>query len=333
MELIPSIAHYFHVSIDELFGYSEEREKTIGRILADADRSINALGDLSGCIGMLRSAAEEYPSEPQILVKLFLALFIGGWQKYGARSYTSDGSDYAHEDFDYNAGNELWQEAVDVAEKVLKTDIPQDDREVVLMNLIILYGKIGRNDKALELAQKQNSIIVCKEMLLTYSSKEEEKDMYSGEAIIALLRQLENLVLTAVASKISVFTTDTGVRLLTELARLSETVFSDGNFGYVHLNMRDLYLSCALFEARFRSDAVKAKEYFDKAYGHNEKYRSIRNTGVYHYTAPLVSKVTFPSENFPVIPDDYWASWMEAIPENLKDAIAKDAKYAGVFEK
>ena len=29
MEIIPSIAHYFHVSIDELFGYSEDREEQI----------------------------------------------------------------------------------------------------------------------------------------------------------------------------------------------------------------------------------------------------------------------------------------------------------------
>ena len=29
MEMIPSIANYFHISIDELFGYHDEREEKI----------------------------------------------------------------------------------------------------------------------------------------------------------------------------------------------------------------------------------------------------------------------------------------------------------------
>ena len=35
MELIPAIANYFHISIDELFGYHDDREKKIEEIFAD----------------------------------------------------------------------------------------------------------------------------------------------------------------------------------------------------------------------------------------------------------------------------------------------------------
>ncbi len=333
MELIPSIAHYFHISIDELFGYSEEREEAIGRILAEADKSINALGDQSECIAMLHAAADEYPSEPQILIRLCYALFLNGYFKHGLRAITSDSSDYARDDYEYNAKNEYWQEAASVAEKLLKMDIPQDDRELILTKLIIIYGKIGEKEKASELAKSQNSIFASREILLTNSSGEEESDMFCGEAIIALLRHLEEIVSFAVGQKISVFTSDAGVNLLTGLAHLFETVFSDGNFGYTHLNMRDLYLYSAIYEARFSQDTIKAKEYFDKAYGHLEQYISIRNTGLYHYTAPLVSKVTFPSENFPAIPDDYWRAWMDAFPENLREAVKNDPKYAHLSDR
>ncbi len=34
MEMIPAIANYFNVSIDELFGYSKEREEKLKAILA-----------------------------------------------------------------------------------------------------------------------------------------------------------------------------------------------------------------------------------------------------------------------------------------------------------
>ena len=44
MELVPAIANYFHVSIDELFGYHGDREAQIQAIVNKTDASINALG-------------------------------------------------------------------------------------------------------------------------------------------------------------------------------------------------------------------------------------------------------------------------------------------------
>lgn len=105
MEMIPAIANYFNVSIDELFGYSSDRQAKLQSILVRAEKAINEQGDMTECVEMLRSAAEEFPSEPQVLIKLGYALSMHGWKKYGARSYTKDGSDYAHEDTEYNGGN------------------------------------------------------------------------------------------------------------------------------------------------------------------------------------------------------------------------------------
>ena len=38
MELLPAIANYFHVSIDELFGYQNDREEKIKAILSAVSR-------------------------------------------------------------------------------------------------------------------------------------------------------------------------------------------------------------------------------------------------------------------------------------------------------
>ena len=143
MELIPAIANYFNVSIDELFGYSKDREEKLRSILEKAEEALNAQADMTECVEMLRSAAEEFPSEPQVLIKLGYALSIHGWKKYGARSYTIDGSDYAHEDTEYNSGNIYWQEEIRVFEKVLGMDIPSEDRDVITMMLVMVYAKMG----------------------------------------------------------------------------------------------------------------------------------------------------------------------------------------------
>ena len=65
MELIPSIANYFGISIDRLFGYSSEREEKVNAIL----EKIDALNDetwrdgsnLDECIAILRRGLEEFP--------------------------------------------------------------------------------------------------------------------------------------------------------------------------------------------------------------------------------------------------------------------------------
>ena len=78
MEMIPAIANYFNVSIDELFGYSSDRQAKLQSILVRAEKAINEQGDMTECVEMLRSAAEEFPSEPQVLIKLGYALSMHG---------------------------------------------------------------------------------------------------------------------------------------------------------------------------------------------------------------------------------------------------------------
>ena len=44
MEMIPAIANYFHISIDELFGYHDEREEKIKAILEEATKTLTKQG-------------------------------------------------------------------------------------------------------------------------------------------------------------------------------------------------------------------------------------------------------------------------------------------------
>ncbi len=86
IELIPAIVNYFNISIDELFGYSKDREEKLKRILEKAEKAIGEQGDLTECVEMLRAAAEEFPSEPKVYMNLGFALDSLGWKKHGARS-------------------------------------------------------------------------------------------------------------------------------------------------------------------------------------------------------------------------------------------------------
>lgn len=331
VELIPAIANFFNVPIDELFGYSRDREQKLNAILEKADKFLNEQGDMAECIKMLRSAVDEFPSEPKVLIKLGYALSMHGWRSYGARCYTTDNSDYTHEDSEYNAGNVYWQEEIQVFEKVLDMDIPPQDRDTITGMLIMVYAQMGHNDKAKALASRQNSIIYSRELLLPEATAAEERDRYQGEAIIRLLTELKNVVSSSVCTKISLFTTQAGTKLFIELARLYESIFSDGRCGAAHLDISELYLHAAVYESRFGNNE-KALEYFRKGFEQKKLYESICRMGDYQYTAPLVTKVTLSGENFPSISETFWKGWLEGLSDDLKERIKADPQFAECFE-
>ncbi len=62
-------------------------------------------------------------------------------------------------------------------------------------------------------------------------------------------------------------------------------------------------------------------------------YESIICKDVYQYTAPLVSKVSFPSQNFPSMPSSFWIGWTDAMTDEFKNCIKKDPMYAECFIK
>jgi len=332
MELIPAIANYFNISIDELFGYSKDRGDKLKAILSKADKAIGENGDLTECVEMLRAAIEEFPSEPKLYMNLGFALDLLGWKKYGARSYTRNDSDYAYEDTEYNSQNVYWQEALSAYEKALTFDITAEDRDAMTQRLVLYYAKMGYTDRAKTLASKQNSIISCRETLMPKATEAEERDKYQGEAIISFLTELKNVLCNSICTKISLFTKAEGTKLFVDLAHLYESIFSDGRCGVAHSHLRELYLHAAVFEARFNKNTDQAFEYFKKGFEHKQLYDYIRCTGEYQYTSPLVAKVTFPSANFPSVPSTFWKGWIEVLPEEFKERIKADSNYAECFE-
>lgn len=324
MEMIPAIANYFHVSIDELFGYSRDREEKLHTILDVAEMAIAKNGDMTECVEMLRAAAEEFPSEPKVLMQLGFALDLHGWNEYGARSYTTADSDYAFEDTEYNSKNIYWQEALRAYEKALTMTLSAEDRDVITQRLVLYYAKMGYFEKALSLATNQNSLLMSRELLLSLGSEGETRDRYQGEAIIAVLTALKTVAVNSICTKISVFTEEEGVSLLVKLAELFEAIFSDGKCGIGHYHICELYLHAATYEARFGNNTERALAYFRKGFEHYCCYAAIQIDEEYRYSAPLVAKVTYPGKNFPTLSQNFWKGWTEVLPDALKERIGKD---------
>ena len=183
MELVPAIANYFHVSIDSLFGYQNDREEKINGILEKADEMIKAERPLLGrdfptenlekCVELLRDAAAEFPNEPRILIRLGRTLHMLGWNKKGAKMNYDDKLGIHVEDVAYNTDNVYWHEALQIYEKSLLCGVDEAQRDEAVIAITVLNRVMGNYDKAKEVANKQNSLGACKERLLASATSGE----------------------------------------------------------------------------------------------------------------------------------------------------------------
>ena len=339
MEVVPAIANYFHVSIDELFGYQNDREERIKRILEEANGLIRLQssflekdsGDYEGIVQMLRNALEEFPNEPDILFCLADALHRLGWQKFGGRQHpTGKDPNYLDQDVEYNAQNIYWQEALRVLEKLLKLDLSSDQRGKAVFHAAMIYPMVGEYEKAKALVNKQDSLFYCREMLLPRITEGEDMDQVQGESIIACLLGLDWLLSYAVVSIKPLCFTPYSQSILLAVAELYELIFNDGRCGREHLNIRRLYLNLARNEA-IDGNLQKAIEYFDKGFTHDKLYQEACAQGEYRYSAPLVSKVLVPSDQFYTRGEHYWADEIRILPDRLVTELRQNPKYAECF--
>lgn len=331
IEMIPAIANFFHVSIDELFGYDGDREKKIKDILEESQRAINSNEDLTECVEMLREAVAEFPTEYRLMINLGFALHTHGWKMHGLKGNVKDGSDYGTIDTEHASHNSFWQEAMRVFEKLLKMKDAFPEKDAVILVMVADYSKMGQFEKAKALAEKQNSLFVSRECLMIHVTENEERERYLGEAIISVMNELKNLIETAVSTKKTLVREGISVQKLIALAEFYEKLFDDGRFGIAHTNMRDLYVCSAIFEAKC-GDIGKAMEYFDKGFHHHKAYQSILGETEYSYSSPLFSKVVSYG-SFPKISQEGLKDFLSvSAPENLRNEILKNKKYSECFE-
>ena len=343
MEMIPAIANYFHVSIDELFGYHDEREEKIKSILEKATKILTKQGftmykgslseDVEECIDMLRAASEEFPNEPKILLKLAQALVMWGWNQYGAKGHTSDSFGIIEDDIDYNYKNIYWQEAVRVYEKLLKSNLSSEERKIAIRGITPLYCRMGEYEKAKALANNQNALVICKEVLLPLATVGEEKARYQGERIMALLSNLRLAISEAVATRPAISSSEYGRQILLAVIQLYETVFIDGRCGFWHWDIGHLYLTLAQYEMDNDGSMEKVLHYFDKGFDHCKEYDHIYHEGEYQYSAPLISALPKINKGYlEPIGDDFWEKELRTFQKNVIEEIRKNPKYTECFE-
>ena len=141
MELIPSIANYFGISIDELFGYQNDRDRKIDAILQKIDSfHIRSRGDddwVDECLAILREGLAEFPQNERLLLALASTLSEAGWRRHKEWVYY-DEEGYIRHDYDIHRKNPYWAEATRIFETLSNTACDRSTANEAISSLVLL---------------------------------------------------------------------------------------------------------------------------------------------------------------------------------------------------
>lgn len=338
MELIPSIANFFGVSIDELFGYSSDREKRIGEIIAKVDAfNYFCRGDdnwVDECLCILREGLAEFPQNEKLLIKLAEVLCEAGWRRYNEWLYY-DEEGYLQHDCDVHKKNPLWTESVKICETLINTACDNTTVTKAISILVLLYRNFGENEKAIAYANRMPELKNCRELLLAAAADGKSKAMYTGSALLEMASKFAEQLVSGLMANRHHYESDMPIRKINGAIAIFDLLCDDGNYGNYNsvLIKLYLYLSRIQWEKGYHDDAFIS---LDKALDCARALEAMMDGREHNFTAPLVSFVRYhtcpPVEVARTLPDD-WPFWCTPNDSQVEKEIKADPRWTAWVAK
>ncbi|MBQ8408108.1 MAG: hypothetical protein IJY39_04520 [Clostridia bacterium] len=334
MEIMPSIANYFGVSIDELFGYNNERAKKIDMFVT----RINGMNsenngvdiNITECISLAREALIEFPGNEKIMLCLASVLFNAGYVRYGEYHLINE-EGYGVYDVERHRNYAEWKEAIILYEKLLNTLKNGEERNKVVKELTQLYLNIGERDKALAIADSAPSIYQSREFLRICACDGKEHAKAYSETILKTVRACSELMIGGVLSYEQNMTASEKVESILGAIKIFDVVCTDGNYGTHNAYIARMYtlLSVYLWLDECHDEAFAA---LDKALHHFKLF----NDATGEFTAPLVclarEEIPERCSNCASLAED-WPWWSVQEYSIVKPEIQADPRWKEWVEK
>lgn len=153
--MLPALANYFGISLDELFGTGEPGRKSQYDEINDLWKQNHKAGLHGENVTLMRRSLKTWPNDALLLVQLSASL-----EKL-------DGTD--------EEKRERLKESAALQEQILRYCADSGVRGATMFNICFTYQKLGEHGKALEQAKKLPNLFKARENALIYFLEGEEK--------------------------------------------------------------------------------------------------------------------------------------------------------------
>lgn len=318
MEMIPAIANYFHVTIDELFGYDNDRNIRLSGILREADVMNNpgvkwSKQSVDKLVSLLREALAEFPNECQLQFRLSVALQL--------KSSYIDKSKKEKE--------ESLREAAELLKKAKSNTDDSHWKDNITQSLARIYYELGDGVEVEKIAAESSPAYVCREIILTNTPDADKAKEYMERALLSLINE-------------AVFVTVKGHRdyhkpaykdkleLYLSLVKILESVLDGSQYEYFHSDMCFLYLGAAQVSAKEGKEKETIK-YFDKAYEHILGFKDAWERKGIDSDLEEPKTISDYPRLIAHVNENMLREYIKIIPEEIAEKIRKAPKYQAVF--
>ena len=314
MEIMPSIANYFGVTIDELFGYHNGRERKINEIIKKIDAfEIQTDGNdgwVDECLTILREGLAEFPNNERLMITLAETLWEAGWRRHKEWIYY-DSEGFIQYSYDKQRKNEYWSETEKICKRLVDDAKDNTIFTRAIAILVPLYRTFGEYEKAVFYANKMPELCRCREFLLADGTDGKESAKYIGEFLLKSAKEFSEQLVFGLIANIHNYDSDMPIEKVKGAISIFYLICDDGNMGKYHgmLIKLYLYISRLQWERGYQDDAFVS---LYEALKHAKALEKLFDGEEHTLTAPLVSFVKYstgkPKEIAKYLPDD-WPFW------------------------
>lgn len=333
MELMPAIANYFGVTIDELFGYHNDRDRRVAAILARVEAyNIKSRGDddwVDECLAILREGLAEFPQNEQLLLALADTLSEAGWRRHHEWLYY-DEEGFIQHSYDRHKTNPYWTEAVKICEQIVNTASEPAVKTRANTILVLLLRNFGETEKAISCANRMPTLKNCRELMLAAAADGKDEARYIGEALLEMAHKFAEQLVYGLITNLRHYDSDMPIDKLRGAIALFGLICDDGNYGRHHGDLIQLYLylSRVQWARGYHDDAFAS---LDEALVHARALEALMDGQVHRYTAPLVAFVEWQAGEYrPIarsLPED-WPFWCNPDCGEVAKEIKADPRWA-----
>jgi len=228
IELLPSIASYFNITVDELLGVDKIKDNVrIDEIMKTVTENWSH-GLIHDTLILLRNAVREFSNVFILQTSLALTLM----QK-------------AESETNHQSKTETLHEAIVILETILEHSTDDSVRSQALFSLSQCYNKIGHKEKAIHMAKKLSPAAGSRDIVLT--------TIYDDDALCEQLKKniacFTGMLTDSIAQLVNTsnkYNTQETIALIHKAIDIYQLIYDDGDLGFNHFFMCSYYCRLAL---------------------------------------------------------------------------------------
>lgn len=310
--ILPSIANFFNITLDELVGMEKIKQDLRIDVLEETLKLNASEGKITENIMLLKDALKTYPNNFELLYQLSHQLL------YVQANDTTE--------------KEYLTESITIGERILEFCPDPLLCNAVKQDLCLAYLRTDQKDKGANLARQLPSIWGTKEFTLYEFLDSDRRINELQQTVLTLVCALDTCITGLVNAQDLNTTNEEKIELLDKSNQFYKVLHDQNDYYHTHVALAENYRKMSLL-ALESSDLVSALEYLEHAVDHAIAFDTLPSS--IPYTSRLLDTLTFNISDTSKNYDHTWCSLLlnSYLKHSKYSVISDNSRFICLLEK